>query len=1200
MSNPGQALKDITRLSRYAQYLRKKNRRETWEEQVHRVFRMHRMMYADQLVAHPELERYIAFAEKAMLEQRVLGSQRALQFGGPAILRKHARIYNCAATYMNRMRSFQEVMWLLLCGCGVGISVQKHHIDQLPDIAPLKKLSKKRKKAGGFHLLEPLPFVIEDSIEGWADSLGVLMSSYFTSTQTFPKYHGREIKFDFSNIRPKGAAISFMSGKAPGPEPLERSLNLIKEVIENTLKMGLDRLRPIDVFDIVMHSSDAVLAGGIRRSALLSIFSLTDDEMMKAKTGNWFIDNPQRGRSNNSVLLLRDEVTAEQFDAIFENTKQFGEPGFIWANDKETLFNPCVPDDTWVMTANGSKQVKDLLNTPFKAIVNGKPYASEGFVKTGVQQPVYEITTKEGFVLRATANHKIMTDKGWKETGELMPDDTIIMHSHPNVITNSESDDFIKGCVLGSLYGDGTFWYFKGKRKTKKSEGDAFLQFWEESRYKMRDIMVGYLKKLGLLTNHFKGGNEHAGRVRVGSRALFRMAQKYIQRGKILTDAVESESLDFQAGFLRGWFDADGSVQGAKKNGRTIRLTCNNFDSLQRGQRMCMRLGIYARIYKNRRSAGKRRMPDGKGGHALFDCKAVHEIIISSSSLIRYRDVVGFNEHAKTTKLSTLLESYVTEPKNSKFISTVDEVNLHSVQDVYDCEVAEVHAFDAQGWYVSNCVEVSLYAHDPETKTSGSEMCNLSEINMKKVGSKRDFVNACVAASILGTLQAGYTSFPYLGKATENIIRREALLGCSMTGMMDRPKFAFDARLQREGAEEIKRINKIIARLLGINPSARTTCIKPSGSASCVLGTASGIHPHHSRKYFRRIQCTKIDPVANFYAKYNPQAVEHSVWSNNNTDNVITTLARAEPGAIVKADLTAIDLLEKVKLTQQNWVTSGRDPALCTQRFLNHNVSNTVNVQADEWGSVAEFIYKNRNNFAGISLLSHHGDKDYQQAPFQEVRTEEEIAELYGPAALFASGLIIHAMQAFDDNLYAACTFLLTEEKEMRKENDRRQRHKNDTVKFAEEMLQQAKDERAEIKAPEYEEYEAACEKYARADAALRDAQSMCVKKVTIVFRMKIPKIDTEHITKSLKTIEEALHKKSWIMRAVKFSERYFDGDLKKMTYCLKEVDALKKWHDLSRTYTPVPWEELVETVDNTKPQQYQACGGGKCMIWKM
>lgn len=302
-------------------------RYENWEESVERVMNMHRQKYA--AVMTPELESYISFAEEAYKKKAVLGSQRALQFGGDQIFQHEARLYNCSASYVDRTRFFQEAMYLLLCGCGVGFSVQHHHVAKLPHVSAPS-------------LSDPKVFTVPDSIEGWADAFGVLLSSYFVDGGTFPEYAGKIVHFDVSKIRPRGAYISG-GFKAPGPDGLVRSLEKCRQLLDRIVnERGVTRLKPIDCYDYVMHMADAVLSGGIRRAATICLFSKDDQEMMKAKTGNWFVDNPQRGRSNNSALLIRDELTREEWAEIMTSVKDFGEPGFIFANDTENLFNPCV------------------------------------------------------------------------------------------------------------------------------------------------------------------------------------------------------------------------------------------------------------------------------------------------------------------------------------------------------------------------------------------------------------------------------------------------------------------------------------------------------------------------------------------------------------------------------------------------------------------------------------------------------------------------------------------------------------------------------------------------------------------------------------------------------------------------------------------------------------------------------------------
>ncbi|MGH7175642.1 MAG: hypothetical protein ACREGR_04785, partial [Minisyncoccia bacterium] len=292
-----EALQDYVYVSKYSRHTKAKKRRETWDETVDRVRDMH-------LGRYPQIKDDIEWAFEKVREKRVLGSQRALQFGGEPILRKHARLYNCTVSYCDRMRFFQESLWLLLCGCGVGFSVQTHHINKLPDFDPnlveyaavpeatldYVDLNSDPRLGGAWNGRRT--FVVPDTIEGWADALGVLMATYLPSAG-YEDWLGIYVDFDFSQVRPAGSYLSSGSGKAPGPEPLRRSLEVIRKLLNRCLKAGQTRLRSIDAYDIIMHASDAVLSGGVRRSATICIFSLEDEEMMKAKTGNWYFENPQ-------------------------------------------------------------------------------------------------------------------------------------------------------------------------------------------------------------------------------------------------------------------------------------------------------------------------------------------------------------------------------------------------------------------------------------------------------------------------------------------------------------------------------------------------------------------------------------------------------------------------------------------------------------------------------------------------------------------------------------------------------------------------------------------------------------------------------------------------------------------------------------------------------------------------------------------
>jgi ribonucleoside-diphosphate reductase alpha chain len=246
-----------------------------------------------------------------------------------------------------------------------------------------------------------------------------------------------------------------------------------------------------------------------------------------------------------------------------------------------------------------------------------------------------------------------------------------------------------------------------------------------------------------------------------------------------------------------------------------------------------------------------------------------------------------------------------------------------------------------------------------------------------------------------------------------------------MTGMMDNPAIAFDVALQRNMARLILEVNADIAARIGIAPAARATCVKPAGTSSCVLGTSSGIHPHHAQRYFRRVQANISEPSLSRFRELNPAAVEPSVWNPNGTDQIITFCIEAPENALTRDRLDATRLLEYVKLTQENWVDAGRRPERCAKEWLRHNVSNTISVRADEWEAVTDFIYANRHAFAGVSLLPYGGDLDYPQAPFCAVWTAEEIAVEYGPGAIMASGLIVDGLHAYSGNLWAACACAL-------------------------------------------------------------------------------------------------------------------------------------------------------------------------------
>ena len=306
-----QILSEVTVYMKYARYLPSESRRETWNELVTRNRDMH-------IKNFPELKSNIEKAYELVYDKKVLPSMRSLQFAGPAIKQTPSRIYNCAYLPIDDYRAFSEVMFLLLGGTGVGYSVQRHHVEKLPSIT---KPTKKRR------------YLIGDSIEGWADCIKMLMKSYFLGKP--------EPEFDFSGIRAKGALLVTSGGKAPGPQPLKDCVHNIKSILDR--KNHGDQLSTLEVHDIICWIADAVLSGGIRRSATISLFSIDDQKMLQCKFGDWWETEPQRSRANNSAVVVRHRVKKKDFFNIWEKVKESGagEPGVYFTNDSEWGTNPC-------------------------------------------------------------------------------------------------------------------------------------------------------------------------------------------------------------------------------------------------------------------------------------------------------------------------------------------------------------------------------------------------------------------------------------------------------------------------------------------------------------------------------------------------------------------------------------------------------------------------------------------------------------------------------------------------------------------------------------------------------------------------------------------------------------------------------------------------------------------------------------------
>lgn len=755
-------------LSKYSQT--HNGKKEGWQDAVNRVMDMHLKRYSERIKPEDEKEFSSLFARAYSLygEQRVLGAQRALQYGGELMLEKHARFYNCSSTYVDRVQVFEEIMYLLLCGDGTGYSVQHIHTEQLPIPKGFDNTKQSEK------------FLIPDTIEGWAEAVGKLMTAYY--------YGGADIEFDYSAIRPKGAYIRG-GFKAPGPDPLRQAIEKVHHIV-NRIKGR--KLRPFELHYIICICANSVVTGGVRRSAMISIFDVDDAEMASCKTGNWISTMPELCRSNNSAAILPD-TSKEAFDAIYENTKMYGEPGFVFIDSPWFVYNPC---------------------------------------------------------------------------GEV---------------------------------------------------------------------------------------------------------------------------------------------------------------------------GMYPRVQ------------DENGD-----------------------------------------------------------------------------------WH------------------SGWGFCNLAEINGGKVKTEQDFYDACEAASVICTLQAGYTNFRVLEKWSQKIAERDALIGIGITGLCENPDILFNADIQKRGAEIVKETNQKVARMIGINPAARCTVVKPSGNSSQLLGTLSGITPGHSRHYIRHIQAADTEQAVQEWMRVNPDMVEASVWAPDR-EKVIAFPVTLPEGALLKQNLTAIDFLKFVLLTKQNWIEFGTNfdhPSTKENPRLRMNVSNTCTVRPEEWDEVREFLWEHRSEFGGISLLSSFGDLDYPQAPYTEVLDESELAKRYGAGAILSSGLIVDAQDVFKD-VWEAC---------------------NAATGLAPNLL--------DITDKEISDFVV---KNIKDGRFLVDIDGVCFSDVNCVIDYLKRRVE---------------RRKDWVRRFNSFADKYMDGDRVKTSYCLKHVNAYHKWQLICRmkpvSYDNIEWEEPLKQAGS---EIATACAGGACEL---
>ena len=943
------ALQQFQYFDKYARFNYELGRRETWIETVDRAVDYLYELAADRLpsATYNRIRRNI-------LEMRSMPSMRLLAMAGPAARRSSIAIYNCSYQPVESIDSFVEALIISMAGCGVGFSVESKYIENFPRV--------KRQTGAGAS-----PFTVEDSAEGWADGLRFGLQTWF---------EGGDVQFDLSQLRAAGAPLQTKGGRASGPEPLRAMLAFAKSRI---LARQGSFLRPLDAHDIMCAVGNAAVSGGVRRTAMISLFDYDDDEMRLSKNGDFERENSQRWNANNSAVWPRGGLNQQDFIRHFMEMVDSGrgEPGIfnraaantmkpVRRQDAEFGTNPCVTGDTWVLTETGPRQVTDLLEKAHTTIVNGQRYEStqQGFWETGVK-PVLRLQTKEGYTLRLTANHKVLAvpyisrkieKPEWIEAGQLKPGDLIKLHNHREFAWAGDGS-FGSGWLLGSLVGDGTF-----------DQKLAKLVFWGENRAQMVEQAVIMLRNAVSTRADLKGHDQpEYDRTIISSAGLCDLAADFgIYRGaKTITPLVEQGSSEFYRGFLQGLFDADGTVIGTQSKGVSVRLAESDADMLHAAQRMLLRLGIASTVYEHRRAAGARLMPDGQGGSQLYAARADHELVIANDNLFVFAELVGFSDPAKKARFDLKLQGYQRVPNRERFVATVTSIEADGTEMVYDCSVPNINAFDANGLYVHNCGEINLRPW---------EFCNLTAAVARADDTFESLRDKVEVATIIGSIQSMATNFPGLRPMWQQNCEEERLLGVDITGQMDSPA-AQDAQIKRQLKEIAIEVNRTTAQALGINQSASITCVKPSGNSSQLLNCSSGLHTRWAPYYVRNVRVAVHSPLFKVMRDAGvPMDPENGQTRDNATTWVIHFPVKAPASSVTRKDRTAVEQCEFWLQNKLYWTE--------------HNPSCTITYKPDEVIDLMKWVYEHREQIGGLSFLPSF-DANYAQMPYVEIGREE-------------------------------------------------------------------------------------------------------------------------------------------------------------------------------------------------------------------
>ncbi|BAY19506.1 replicative DNA helicase [Anabaenopsis circularis NIES-21] len=903
---------------------------------------------------------------------------------------------------------------------------------------------------------------VGDSREGWVASYQTLLE--LSTDERFTD--DVAVFVDISDVRQAGETLNGFGGVA-NPVKLPGLYQRCAGILNKALGR---QLNSVECCLLIDEAAVTIVAGNIRRSAGMRQFTADDELGATAKdnlwqqdeNGNWRID-PERDslRMANHTRVFHRKPTLEESIAAVQKQYYSGEGAIQWAGEavaranidllstqalkKEFLqayeqgtaknwlqqsypeidtselehrlarfgLNPCVTADTWVHTEQGARQVKDLIGKQLSVYINGELFSTtpDGFWLTGVK-PILKVMTQEGYELRLTGNHKLLkitaqTQKKqyseWVEAQDLSPGDYILVHNHREIQPWDSFGTFDEGWLLGNLIGDGSI-------ASTQWGKTAYLRYWQDSQEEMGRYAVALLKNAVNFSNRTDSGCYHEQlkhRV-INSSGLARLAANYgvTLEHKMPTEKIEQASYEFYRGFLRGLFDADGSVQGNQQKGVSVRLAQSNLESLKIVQRMLARLGIISTIYQERRPEREHYLPDSNRELALYSCKAQHELVISNDNIYAFQKIVGFQEPQKSRRLQELLYGYKRKLNRERFAVKIKQILSDGFEAVYDCTVPGVSRFDANGIVAHNCGEII-----------GSNFhCNLSEIHLNQIDpfNYKEQEEAFTAGALsVATL----LNHQFLEPRYQYSRELDPIVGVSFTGLFDffvhtfgvdwlhwwaegRPATPQGLAFKHQEEKYLSFWREVVQKAVWdycdrhhLKRPNRCTTVQPSGTKALLSGASSGWHPPKAQRFIRRITFRKNDPVALACIDYGYNVIpsqadkdENGNLLNDPFDPRVSEWLVEIPVAVPWADVPGADQIDVSKFS----VLAQFDFVMQVQRhYVTHNTSATLELRADEVEPLGQRIYEaiqNDEGYISAALLARFDDlQSFPRLPFEPI-----------------------------------------------------------------------------------------------------------------------------------------------------------------------------------------------------------------------